>query len=243
MTKKNKVADIELNVQDVETEAESLVEAIFQENIELTEDEIVLAIYTETELGLKEATAQYRKLAIEAGLIFTPAQRKEEWKGKVEGVDLADPEGMEFAKSAAKEIGITPVTADKYIREKAAEDGFEMPEIVKTNSKWKEVLEGFTEEEVLEGDKDEVMAKLAELGQYDEKQTKANYNRLRRAFGWEAPASMSSQLNTWFVDHLDATRDEIIAKGTEVGMTEGSATYYVGIYKIVNELIVELESR
>ena len=216
---------------------------IFEANIELTEDEVVLMMFQETENSLKTCQSEYRKLATEAGLIVTPAQRKLEWEAQLEDLDFTLIESYTVAKELATSAGITNATATKYLKGIAAENGVELPSVVRS-SKWNEVVEAFTEEEALEGDKADVVAKIMEVGDYaDEKKAAACYNKLRKAFGWTAPASMSSQLNDWFLENLDATREEIMEKGTEVGMTDGSATYYVGVYKIVAELITAMQEK
>ena len=220
----------------------SALEVIFEDNIKLTEDEVVLAMFQNGETSLKDCQAEYRRLATEAGLIITPAQRKTEWDEKVADIDLSSSDDIEFAKAAGKELGITNVTIGKYLKAIAEEQGVELPANVRS-SKWKEIVDAFDKEEALDGNKADVIAKIAEVGECDEKKATSQYNRLRKAFGWEAPASMSSQLNDWFVDNLEASKDDILEKGIELGMTEGSATYYVGVYKIVVELLAALNDK
>lgn len=218
------------------------LETIFQDNIKLSEDEVVLQMFQDTEHSLKDCQAEYRRLATEAGLIVTPAQRKAEWEGVVESLDIATTEGVEAARASGKDLGITTATVNKYLKIIAEEAGVELPVNVRS-SKWKEIVAAFTEDEALNGDKADVVEKIAAVGEYDEKKAAGQYNRLRKSFGWSAPASMSTQLNEWFIDNLDATKDEIVEKGIELGMTDGSATYYVGVYKIVNELLDALQSK
>jgi len=218
------------------------MQEIFEDNVELSEDEVVMLMFQETENSLKECQVEYRKLAMEAGLIVSPAQRKEEWEGVVAELDISTEEGLSAAKAAGKDAGITGVTTSKYLKAMAEEQGIELPVTVRS-TKWTEVVAAFEEDEALNGDKADVIAKIGEVGDYDEKKATGLYNKLRRAFGWTAPASMASQLSDWFVDNLDADKESIVEKAIELGMTDGSATYYLGVFKIVKELLVELESR
>ena len=59
-------------------------------------------------------------------------------------------------------------------------------------------------------------------------------------FGWQQPESMVSQLNNWYIDNVGADRQDIIDKAVELGMSEASAQYYVGVYKIVAEMADKL---
>jgi len=221
----------------------SKLQEIFEGNINLSEDEVVLMMFEDTESSLKECQTEYRKLATEAGLIVTPAQRKAEWEETIEDLDLSEEEGLAAAKKAGADAGITTATTMKYIKAIAAENDIELPVTVRS-SKWKEVVESFEEDEALNGDKADVIAKIKEVGEYeDDKKAAAQYNRLRKAFGWVPPASMSSQLSDWFVDNLEASKEDIVEQAIGLGMTDGSANYYVGVFKIVKDLIQELQSR
>lgn len=209
---------------------------IFEDSIELTEDEVVLQMFQETENSLKECQVEYRKMATEAGLIVSPAQRKAEWEEIVKDLDISDEKELAEARDAGKEKGISAITVNKYLKAIATELGVELPTAARS-SKWTEVVAAFDEDEALAGDKADVIDKIAKVGEYEDKKAQSLYNKLRRAFGWEAPASMSSLLNEWFIENLDAEKDAIVEKATELGMTEGSASYYVGVYKIVAELL------
>lgn len=221
----------------------SKLQELFEENIELSEDEVVLLMFQETESSLKDCQSEYRKLATEAGMIVTPAQRKAEWEEAIEDLDLAEEDGLAAARKAGVDAGITPTTTMKYIKIIAGADDIELPVTVRS-SKWREVLEAFDEDEALNGDKADVVAKIMEVGEYaDEKKAAAQYNRLRKAFGWTPPASMSKQLSDWFVDNLEASKEDIVEQAIGLGMTDGSAHYYIGVFKIVRDLIEELQNR
>ena len=219
---------------------------IFEANKDLSEDECVMEIYSasEGELTIKEAQSEYRSMAVEAGIIKTPAQKKVDWEDAVDGIDLSTTEGVNEAKAIGNDMEIGATTVAKYMKTLATESGVTLAvtaSATRTPSKWKEVVEAFDEEEALNSPREEVAAKINEIGEFDDiKKANGLYNKLRREFGWEQPASMSSQLNEWFTENLDAEKSDIVEKGIEIGMSEGSANYYVGVYKIVNEILVSI---
>jgi len=211
---------------------------IFELNMELTADEVVMEMYQEAEDcdTIKDCQTAYNRLALEAGLIKSPSDRKEEWLNAIKEVDLSTDEGIAEAKELGESVGITSVTVNRYIKAEAAAQGIEIPVVVK--GLWSAVVEEFTESEALTESREYVVEKINEVGEYNDL-AKANslYNKLRKAFGWNAPASMSSQLNAWFIENIEASKDDIVDKGIDLGMTQGSATYYVGVYRIVREIL------
>jgi len=224
----------------------SKYEEVFESNKDLTEDEVVMAIYesSEGELSIKEAQSEYRTLAIKSGLIKTPQQKKQEWDEAVEELDLSDKEDVAKAKEIGDSLDIGSVTVLRYMKTMSDEGDFKLAvtTVVRGPSTWPAVVKAFNEEEALNGEREEVVAKINEIGEFDDiKKANSFYNKLRKEFGWEQPASMSSQLNDWFCENLDAEKKDIVEKGIEVGMSEGSANYYVGVYKIVKELLEKLE--
>jgi len=218
------------------------LEVVFEDNKELSEDEVVMAMYEEGEASLKDCQTLYKKLATEAGLIVSPAQKKALWEEAAADLDYTLAEDIKAAKKLGEDLDIGAATITKYVKAIAEEQGIDLP-VVERNSTWQLVVDAFTEDEALGATREEVVAKIAEVGGHTEEKANGMYNRLRKAFGWEAPASMSSQLNSWFIDNREATREEVIAAGVEVGMSEGSASYYHGVYKIVNELVEAIQTK
>lgn len=218
------------------------LKAIFDANIELSEDEIVILLKTEGDLSIREAQHHYKVFATEAGLIKTSAQKKDEFLEALPSFDLVSTDGIAEAKEYGVELDITPVTVTKYIKTYAKEKEISIPVVsARSSSKWKEVVAGFTAEDLDNMSKEDVVEKINVLGEFDDlKKSASYYNRLRKSFGWEQPATMSSQLNDWFLNNLDATKEQIVETGIEIGMSEGSANYYVGVYKIVTELVFKL---
>jgi len=98
---------------------------VFEANKDLSEDECVLAIHVagEGDLSIKEAQAEYRGMATEAGLIKTPAQRKVEWEDAVADIDLSTKEGVNEAKAIGVDMEIGTQTIMKYMMVLAAESG------------------------------------------------------------------------------------------------------------------------
>lgn len=221
----------------------SKFQEVFDANKDLSEDEIVMAIYEagegENKLTLKEAQSEYHSLAVAAGLIKTPQQKKVDWEDAVDGLDLSDKDDVAKAKAIGAEMEIGSATITRYMKALAEESGVTLASTSTPRgpSTWPAVVEAFTEDEALNGEREEVVAKINEVGEFDDlKKANSMYNKLRREFGWEQPASMASQLNDWFCENLEASKQEIVDKGIEIGMSEGSANYYVGVYKIVTEL-------
>ena len=182
-------------------------------------------------------------------MIKTPAQRKAEWEDNVEGVDLATLDGVDLALTAATDLDIGKVTAMKYITALASELNVTLPEMptkTRSSSKWRDTVAAFNAEEALDGDRDAVIAKLQDVGEYeDTKKAAANYNRLRKEFGWVAPKSMAQQLSEWYIEQYQADPDaidkvSITEKAKEIGMTEGSIGYYVGVFKITGDVLTVL---
>lgn len=159
---------------------------VFDTNKDLSEDECVMAIYqaAEGDLTIKDAQSEYRSMAIEAGLLVTPAQKKVNWEDAVEGIDLSTIEGVNEAKAIGVDMEIGSQTIMKYMKALAKETGITLA--VPTTRK--------------RGD------------------------------------SMSGQLKAWFIANPDATNEEIVEKGIELGMTEISAKYYVPIYNTALEI-------
>ena len=217
---------------------------VFEANKELSEDEVVMAIYDSAagSLSLKEAQSEYRAMATEAGLIKTPNQKKVDWEDAVEAadLDLSTEADVATAKAIGTDLDIGATTVMKYMKALAAETGVALAvtSASRAPGKWTEVVAAFTEDEALNMPRDEVAARINEVGEYDDiKKANSYYNRLRKAFGWEAPASMSGQLNALWEDNMYATKAEIVAKGIEIGMSEASVNYYVNIYKITFDIL------
>ena len=221
----------------------SKFQEVFDANKDLSEDEIVMAIFEagegDNKLTLKEAQSEYHSLAVTAGLIKTPQQKKIDWEDAVDGIDLSTKEGVTEAKTIGSDMEIGSATITRYLKALAEESGIKLAitTIVRGPSTWPAVVDAFTEDEALNGEREDVVAKINEVGEFDdEKKANGLYNKLRKEFGWEAPQSMAGQLNDWFCENLDADKKAIVDKGIEIGMSEGSANYYVGVYKIVTEL-------
>lgn len=106
---------------------------VFNANSNLSEDECVLAIFQagEGDITIKEAQVEYRTMAIEAGIIKTPHQKKDEWMTAVEGADLSTAEGVNQAKAAGSDLEIGAQTVMKYMKELAEEQGVELAVTVK----------------------------------------------------------------------------------------------------------------
>jgi len=98
---------------------------VFDANVELSEDEAVMAIYqaSEGDLTIKEAQSEYRSMAVAAGVIKTPAQRKVEWEDAVEDIDLSTKEGVNEAKAIGVDMEIGTQTIMKYLKALAEETG------------------------------------------------------------------------------------------------------------------------
>jgi len=220
---------------------------IFESNIELSEDEVIMLIHTEGELSIKECQSEYHRLATKAGLIKSPAKRKAEWEARVEEFDISTEDGVAKARNIGAELDITNITVNRYLKALATELNITMPVAApRGNPTWTLVIESFNKEDALEGNRDEVIARINTVGEYDDiKKATSYYNKLRKHFGWEAPASMSSQLCNWFKDrHLageDTDKSSIIEKSLEIGMTEGSGTYYVGVFKLTKEILESIK--
>ena len=224
------------------------IEELFESNKELSEDEVVMIFHNEGELSLKECQSEYKRLATIAGLIKSPNQRKAEWEDTVEGLDLSSIEGVNEAKANGSTLGITATTTAKYIKNLALELGVELPVITATRSNpvWNNIIDSFTEDEAINNEREDVIAKINDVGNYDDiKKAGSYYNKLRKHFGWEAPASMSSQLCDWYKDQINngdkVTSTSIVEKSLEIGMTEGSGKYYVGVFKLAGEIIETLD--
>jgi len=220
---------------------------IFEVNIELSEDEVVMLIHTEGELSIKECQSEYHRLATEAGLIKSPAKRKAEWEDKVEEFDISTEDGVAEARNIGAELDITSVTVNRYLKALATELNITLPVTApRGNLTWPKVIEAFDAEEALNGGREEVIAKINTVGEYDDiKKSSSYYNKLKKHFGWEAPASMSSQLCDWFkemyLSDVDINKAAIIEKSLEIGMTEGSGVYYVGVFKLTNEILESIK--
>lgn len=213
-------------------------EEIFNSNKHLSEDEVVMALF-QAGLGIREAQAEYRRLAIDAGIIKTPNQRKEEFEEYVtENFDLTSEEDVTSAKAIGADMEISAPTVTKYLKDMAEQQGVELALPNKVSStKWKEIVDAFTADEALNGSKEDVVKKINAVGEYNDlAKASAQYNKLRKEFGWEPPASMVSQLVDWYVDNFGAERDEIIAKASEIGMSDASAQYYVNMFKLAFDM-------
>ena len=68
----------------------SKFQEVFDANKDLSEDEIVMAIFEagegDNKLTLKEAQSEYHSLAVTAGLIKTPQQKKIDWEDAVDEI-------------------------------------------------------------------------------------------------------------------------------------------------------------
>jgi len=217
------------------------LQEVFDANKELSEDEVVMAIYEAGEdISLKEAQSEYRTMATKAGLIKSPVQKKVDWEDAVDDLDVSTAEGVNEAKAIGADMDIGPTTIAKYLKALAKESGVTLA-VTSTSrapSKWGEVVASFTEEEALNLPREQVADRINEVGEFDDiKKANSYYNRLRKAFGWEQPASMSSQLNAWWEENMEANKDAIVAKGIEIGMSEASVNYYVNIYKITYDIL------
>lgn len=106
---------------------------VFEANKELSEDECTMAIYnaSEGEMSIKESQAEYRTLAIEAGIIKTPGQKKTDFIEAIEGADLSTVDGVNEAKAAGADLEIGTVTVAKYLKEVAEEQGVVLAVTVK----------------------------------------------------------------------------------------------------------------
>jgi len=219
---------------------------IFDANKELSADECTLAIYTsgEGELTIKEAQAEYNAFAIEAGLVETPVQKKVKFEDYLQegGFDLTDTDVMKSVKAKGDEFGIGSATVTKYIKIYATDNGIELPVAApRTSAKWDAVIDGIDKDDALTGDRETIVARINELGEFDDiKKAGANYNKLRKHYGWEAPASMSSQLQDFYIANPEATDKEIADAATEIGMSERSVQYYKSVFAIVRSITVKL---
>ena len=111
-------------------------EEIFDNNKELSEDEVIMELYNsgEGDISIKEATGMYQKFAKAAGLIVTPAQKKVQWEDSVqdENVDISTEEGVARAKEIGKSLDIGASTVTKYLKTLAEESGIELPTVTRT---------------------------------------------------------------------------------------------------------------
>ena len=223
------------------------IENLFESNKDLSEDEVVMIFHSEGELSLKECQNEYKRLAIGAGIVKTSGQRKAEWEDSIEALNLTMEEGINEARAIGATLEITSATVTRYLKAIALERGITLPVMsAKSNPTWGKVVDAFDEEEALTGIREDIVAKINEVGEYEDiKKAGSYYNKLRKHFGWEAPASMSSQLCDWFTESVNnnelVDNQQIVEKAVEIGMTEGSGKYYVGVFKLTNEILESLK--
>lgn len=98
---------------------------VFDENKELSEDECVMAIYQASngDLAIKDAQSEYHTLAVAAGIISTPAQKKVNWEDAVADIDLSTKDGVNEAKAIGVDMEIGTQTIMKYMKTLAEESG------------------------------------------------------------------------------------------------------------------------
>lgn len=106
---------------------------IFDANLDISEDECVMLIYgaSEGDLSIKDAQAEYHTLAVAAGIIKTPAQKKTDFITAIEGVILSTVEGVNEAKAAGADLEIGTATVNKYLKEVADEQDIKLAITVK----------------------------------------------------------------------------------------------------------------
>jgi len=109
--------------------SENKYQEVFDANVELSEDEAVLAIFqsAEGELSIKDAQGEYRTMAIAAGMVKTPAQKKTEWLDAVSGIDFQTEEGVNEGKAIGADLEIGSATITTYMKAIAKEGEFTLP--------------------------------------------------------------------------------------------------------------------
>jgi len=217
---------------------------VFLDNINLPEDKVVMLIIdtcstdSDNPISISSAQNAYHALAVAAGIIDTPSQRKDKFLGLIEGLDLSTEEGYSEALSLSSEVKISGSSAIRYIRVVAIDNGIELYKRFSI-APWDDVVSQFTLEEVVESDKSVILERLKSIG-YSDKAAGTAFGRLRKSLGYELPERMSTKLSNWFISETVAgnhvSSEDIKSAAIDVGMVGVSPSYYVGVFSLVTRI-------